>query len=77
MILLTPEELVRLASEYKSEGLYQYALKERTAIAKAQLRKVVEWGEEDCPHRKQFVDIPYPKRTCSICWSGLRKVAGL
>ena len=48
-------------------------------VAKAQLKKVVEWGGESCPHTKNFpdtVDRPMPelmkwKRYCPQCWQSL------
>ena len=48
-------------------------------IAQAQLKKVVEWGGERCPHTKNFpdtVDRPMPelmrwKGYCPRCWQSL------
>ena len=36
---------------------------------KAQLKKVVEWGDEDCPHREQ--NGWHLKHYCPKCWQSL------
>ena len=35
-------------------------------IRKAQLKKVSEWGDEQCPHRKNWL-----RRECDSCWQTL------
>ncbi len=39
------------------------------AGAKAQLKKVVEWGEEDCTDRSHSGTMP--RRSCGFCWQSL------
>ena len=47
-------------------------------LAQAQLRKVVEEGEKECPHDGGEKRVSsFPKRRCPICWQALRKEAGL
>lgn len=45
---------------------------EGKAIAKAHLKKVVEWGEEWCPHTTAD-DVPQFKRECDKCWQALQE----
>ena len=73
MILLTDEEmgdLLCLEKEYTypcSNGSFTSTVDCR-AIAKAQRKKVVEWGGEDCvEHRSEG----YLRRECSQCWQTL------
>ena len=37
------------------------------------LKKVVEWGDEDCPHPANTLIISCPKRACGKCWQALLK----
>ena len=49
------------------------------AIAQAQLRRVVEWGEEICPHasyrNSSNVILHEKKWYCKKCWQELKKLA--
>ena len=70
MILLTAEEIKEAQGQGYSDG---------ESVACAQLKKVVEWGQEKCPH-----PMPLPpfhlnshyRRTCHLCWQALKKEAG-
>lgn len=46
-------------------------------IAQAQLedtlRQVVEWGEEDCPHKKEGWHTPRWRSECLKCWQELKQ----
>ena len=64
MILLTPEEI--------QEAQWQAHIKllaRDVSVAKAQARKIIEWGEEACPHWGG--DSMY-KRQCSQCWQAFK-----
>ena len=43
------------------------------SIAKAQAKKIYEWGKETCPHWKEQ---PCWKHTCLLCWQELLKDIG-
>ena len=65
MILLTPKELIE-SFDTKKEFLHQCQ-----NIAKAQAKKIAEWGEEKCPHSKGRYF--RRKRCCEICWHELEQ----
>ena len=78
MILLTDEGIKQLVEKWSFEDRctdYLLAL----WAAKAQLKKVVEWGEEDCSHTDEELGIlcveetgrPDKKRECDLCWQAL------
>ncbi len=79
MILLSDEEIKEayrscsVGGFIKSMGGFEV----EKAIAKAQLKQVVEWGDEPCPHSKvPYSDgVPYGDRKhgCSECWQALKK----
>ena len=62
MMLLTDEEQMRAYDFDWCEGNIG-------AVAKAQLKKVVEWGDEECSKHGggRF------KRECRLCWQALLK----
>ena len=71
-ISLTPEEIEDCIVKY---GGFRDVAK---AAAKTQLKKVVEWGNEDCKEHGQLVqDGKYPivkiikRRRCPQCWQAL------
>ena len=79
MILLTDEEINRLfdnisplnkidvtLTEVQLELLEKEVIRACGIVCKAQLKKVVEWGDEPCPHLPFF-----NKRTCAKCWQTL------
>lgn len=37
------------------------------------LKQVIEWGDEDCPHRMVFETSLQVKRECPDCWAELQK----
>ena len=47
----------------------------RKNLAKAQLKKVVEWGNEDCPHNTPSGRVKFA-RECHLCWQTLLKEVG-
>ena len=64
-ILLTPEEML---SYFKDQGFYPPQTK---AMAKAQLLKVYNWGNEPDPHDKERY-LRRTKRQCNECWQELK-----
>ena len=69
-MILTDEEMDR---EYCLVDLHKDKFAHH-AIAKAQLKKIVEWGEETCPHDLGEGTQCY-KHACGMCWQALK--AGL
>ncbi len=78
MILLTDEEIEEIISPM--------LMVSPATIAKAQLKKVVEWGDEDCPEHaveareslRRGLELCglspiYPRRECQTCWQALKK----
>jgi hypothetical protein len=48
--------------------------------AKAQIRKLVEWGDGPCPHwegKHSGDPVTWPRRECDKCWVEFKKEAGL
>ena len=84
-ILLTDEEIIKAINSTKDyERLVsmnpQYA-KDNQAIARAQRKKIAEWGKEECPHQhfdaiNSGVVIPHQlrKRECPECWRELESI---
>ncbi len=74
MMLLTDEEIDRIVLLCYTDNkisCVQWAVKEGI---KAQLKKVVEWGEEECPHktvRAGGIYQLYHRRDCPQCWQSL------
>ena len=69
MILLTEEEIGKLSPEYEGgyiSGVYYYYNDGIRDGAKAQLRKVAEWGDKPCEHGVQ-------QKRCVPCWQSLLK----
>ena len=75
MILLTDEE-IKGALRFMGEDVGGHNWYEHTekAIAKSQLKKVVEWGDEDCTDRSQSGTMK--KRECGFCWQALLEEIG-
>lgn len=67
MIRLTDEEIMDVVLD---EGLGVIADEDTRAIAKTQLKRVVEWGDEECPH-EPWVHDDAKKHTCDKCWQAL------
>lgn len=81
-ILLSDEEILA-ASEvemFLDDGTPNYDqgyLTGRIQVAQAQLKGVVEWGDEDCPHKKPLQVTIYKKSECCYCWQSLKKEVGV
>ena len=79
MIQLTDEEIKRVMETMSSQGIMlnpEDYLEEGKAVAKAQLKKVVEWGDEPCYiHlvKDGAVDTTegIKRRECPKCWQAL------
>ncbi len=82
MILLSPEELKQAQESvgwFCTDNDYYGYSNGLNAIAKAQLKQVVKWLEEDCPH-DVTPQIPYARakrKHCVECWQDLKKEASL
>lgn len=73
MILLTDAEIPHKRDNYlgRPETMRHIAFK---AGAKAQIGKLYNWGNEDCPHAGYVLENPLlHKRECSKCWQELLK----
>ena len=69
MIRLSPEEIDKLWTSYDRKTYEVDAILRN--VAKAQLKKVYEWGNEPCPHTHDILlDISF-KRQCDECWQAL------
>ena len=81
MIRLTDEEIGNLLDpdrEYKyprSDGSEVWLIDCRQ-VAKATLKKVVEWGEEECTGHGNY-QYSLKRRQCAVCWQALCQAAGL
>ncbi len=67
MIRLTDEEILEL-----DEMCFECGQHDDSEVAKAQLKKVVEWGDEPCiehEHGKRVDAVP--RKHCSECWQAL------
>jgi len=78
MIQLTDEEIGAIdigcgMSEIDgTEPFYSY--KYEYHLIKAQLKKVYNWGHEDCPHHAatRHIDKPLNRKfQCAVCWQAL------
>ena len=71
MIRLTDKEISRIEGQVLADIKPDEHIQSRVMreVAKVQLRKVVEWGSEDCLH----LPGPYSmrKRACDECWQSL------
>ena len=74
-VLLTDEEILEYA------GMTDDYLQDHRGMCQAQLKKVVEWGDEPCIEHQYYGDsgeiIVRPRRRCPQCWQDLRRRAGL
>ncbi len=76
-MLLTDEEIIAIDKQIGNDQQwldendeYKAIIYEQRIYAKAQLKKMAEWGDETCPHK---YDPPFNghKRECSYCWQSL------
>ncbi len=73
MLLLSPEEIEKIVDGYvnaiegyvSDEDNFEYET--GAAVAKVQLKKVVEWGDAYCAEQNR------PRRECGHCWQALKK----
>jgi len=73
-MILTEEEMDKVILESIPEDMDIYFplhRKQLEAIKKAQLKKVVEWGGETCPHDLGEGTQCY-KHACDMCWQSLK-----
>ena len=76
MILLEDEELLRAIEEgYEVKDGVEMRVIYAYAIARAQLKKVVEWLDRPC--HEHSGDVLHPHRRCGVCLQALKKEAGL
>jgi len=77
MILLTDEEILEAMNRKPFDCVRHVTLSdgyadELSEIAKAQIEKIVEWGNERCPHFEGTIGGQTPtKRECYHCWQTL------
>jgi len=46
----------------------------QVGTAHAQAQKIVEWGNEPCPHlSKEDIRYPMKRHRCGLCWQELEK----
>ena len=74
--MLTEEEIDVLYGAYKEITNNHYEenlgyLRGLSDGAKAQLKKVVEWGDEKCPHSNEPEWENWLRRECTECWQVL------
>ena len=68
-ILLTPEEIQQVkTSDMPIAKIPKHTVE--IAIAKAQAKKIVAWGDEKCPHWNSEWHL---KHYCPKCWQELQK----
>ena len=73
MILLTDEAIHKHYLHIKDSFIPRY-LDTGRETARAQIKKVYEWGNEDCPHAGYVLDNPLlHKHDCYECWRALLK----
>jgi len=80
-ILLTEEEIITAVMGRKLDVHREICPQCTEALLKAQIKKMLEWGNEPCPHfderdRHGYMIVPDLKRECSFCWSELQKEIG-
>ena len=77
-VLLTPEEIMQqydlLPTFVSPESSYSFMRRQGKQFAKAQLREVIKWGEDHCPHAGPVDDDPIQwKKHCNACWNELKR----
>ena len=76
MILLDDVEILRALNKERHYPLHEVDSDDR-AIARAAVGKVVEWGEEHCPHAGPADDdLIQERKHCNACWQALKKEMG-
>ncbi len=78
MVLLNDEEIMDVVLD---EGLGVVADENTRAIAKAQLKQVVEWGDKTCydhnGEQREEQGWFVKRHDCPKCWQDLKKEASL
>ncbi len=69
-VLLNHDDCWRIGKTIKEEDGFKFAGILGALLRDEQLKRVIEWGDEECPH----LDPPQRKRECGICWQELRLV---
>ncbi len=72
MLLLTDEEMLEDVKKWRkahNDEMIDFD-SHNMLQRKAQLKKVVEWGDEDCPHNPKPIRLKV-KRGCLMCWQSL------
>ncbi len=74
-IVLTDEEISKYIDNLSLDDTFDNWLEGKPwkIVAKAQLKKVVEWGKEECPHEYDIVANINMKRECFICWQEMEQ----
>ena len=79
-MLLTDEEIRQELAKLPDNKRFLPSAYEETSIrwnefvAKAQVKKLVEWGGEGCPHNLSPEGMSYDlKHECLACWQSLLK----
>ena len=75
-MILTDEEMGKIDIPLNICKQWMSSRRYADSVAAAQLRKVVEWGEETCPHDLGEGTQCY-KHACDMCWQSLKEEAGL
>jgi len=78
-ILLSPEEILKEITacyevvDLPCGGSVEMKTLHAKSIAKAQAKKIMEWGLEVCPHWAEgnTKEVGVLKRDCSLCWRAL------
>ena len=71
-MLLSDKEIQRAwVDKALSDNFEEDITKHAELVAKAQLKKVVEWGNEPCKDRTHNGEMP--RRWCWSCWQALLK----
>lgn len=72
--ILTDEQIGKILTKkygWKVDGWMEEEAKELQRDDT--LKKIVEWGDEHCPHHSNSYG---PKRKCNKCWEALNQLAG-
>ncbi len=71
-MILTDEEIEEVRREWLSHPLPRKFDNLIRASAKAQSKKVVEWGRETCyEHLSPLGGLPLRRKDCEMCWQAL------
>jgi len=78
-VLLTNKEIMQLytllPNSVTPETAEDFMKRQGVFFAKAQLQKIIKWGQDDCPHLSDVI-LGWPiqeKHWCAKCWQELRE----